>query len=42
MPNIKMHTTASYNSKERRGKHYIFHTEENCFLQKESHGERGR
>lgn len=33
-----MHTTASYNSKERRGKHYIFHTEENCFLQKEREG----
>lgn len=34
MPNIKMHTIASYNSKETRGKHYIFHTEENWFLQK--------
>lgn len=41
MSNIKMHTTGSYNSMERRGKHHIFNTEENCFfLQKESWLER--
>lgn len=33
-PNIKMHATGSYNSKERRGKHYLFNTEENCFFTK--------
>lgn len=34
MPNIKIHTTGSYNSKGRRGKHHIFNTEENCFFTK--------